>query len=77
MTLRIADCCVVVMRSEAGVTVAGQGCLRLPASVRRVFSLRAGEQVLIAADPRKDMMVVYPASTLDTALSQMRGAVAG
>jgi hypothetical protein len=78
VVLRIADGCVVVSRSDSGVTVAGQGCLRLPASVRRVFALGAGDQVLMAVDPRNDMVVLYPASMLDSALSpRLRDVVVG
>jgi hypothetical protein len=41
----------------------------LPAPVRKRSGLRAGEQVLVAADPNLDVLVVHPLSALDSMIT--------
>jgi bifunctional DNA-binding transcriptional regulator/antitoxin component of YhaV-PrlF toxin-antitoxin module len=55
--------------SGGGSCVTPQGYVRLPAQVRHRCDLRAGDRVLLAADPSQQMLRVYPPSTLDDLLA--------
>jgi bifunctional DNA-binding transcriptional regulator/antitoxin component of YhaV-PrlF toxin-antitoxin module len=48
--------------------VTGQGHLRLPAPLRHRCGLGAGDRVLLAADPDRSQLAVYPPAALDNAL---------
>jgi len=62
----IADS-VVVHRSPSGVFVMpAKPYVVLPASVRHRPGLCPGQQVLIAADPGHDVLVVHPLAALDS-----------
>jgi hypothetical protein len=43
--------------------------LQLPAAIRKRSGARAGEQVLIAADPNHDVLVVHPLAALDSMIT--------
>jgi hypothetical protein len=49
--------------------VTSQGHLRLPAPVRHRFGLTPGTRVLLAADPDRSRLTLYPPAALDRALS--------
>src|SRR5215207_3428423 len=53
---------VVVSHREGRNTVTGQGHRRLPASVRHRSRLKAGDRLLLAACPDRDLLVAYPTS---------------
>jgi hypothetical protein len=48
--------------------VTAQGYLRLPARIRQRCGLWPGDRVLLAADPSRLLLRVYPPSTLDKLL---------
>jgi anti-sigma factor RsiW len=48
--------------------VTASGYVRLPASVRHVWGLAAGDRVVLAADPDRQTLRVYPPATLDVLL---------
>lgn len=48
--------------------ITGQGNLRLPAALRHRFGLATGDRVLLAADPDRSRVVIYPPAALDNAL---------
>jgi hypothetical protein len=50
--------------------VTGQGHLRLPAPLRHRCGLVPGDRVLLAADPDRSRLTVYPPAALDHALAQ-------
>ena len=50
--------------------VTGQGHLRLPTPLRHRCGLAAGDRVLLAADPERSRLAIYPPAALDTLLSQ-------
>jgi len=50
--------------------VTGQGHLRLPAPLRHRCALAAGDRVLLAADPDRALLTIYPPAALDNALAQ-------
>ncbi|MGH3823882.1 MAG: AbrB/MazE/SpoVT family DNA-binding domain-containing protein [Pseudonocardiaceae bacterium] len=50
--------------------VTSQGHLRLPAAPRHRCGLQTGDRVLLAADPQRSRLAVYPPAALDTLLSQ-------
>lgn len=50
--------------------VTGQGYLRLPAPLRHRCGLAAGDRVLLAADPDRSRLAIYPPAALDHALAQ-------
>ena len=57
---------VVVHRDPGGVfRMPAKPYLVLPSAVRHRCGLRAGEQVLVAADPHHDVLVVHPLAALD------------
>jgi hypothetical protein len=62
---------VVVHRHPSGVFTmpTKPDVVVLPAPVRKRSGMRAGEQVLIAADPNHDVMVVHPLSALDSMIT--------
>jgi len=57
--------------------VTGQGYLRLPAPLRHRCGLAAGNRVLLAADPDRSRLAIYPPAALDSALAQPAGTVRG
>lgn len=50
--------------------VTAQGYLRIPASLRHRCGLASGDRVLLAADPDRSHLAVYPPAALDKALGQ-------
>lgn len=55
---------------DGGYQVTNQGHLRLPAPLRHRCGLQAGDRVLLAADPQRSRLAVYPPAVLDTLLPQ-------
>ncbi|MEN3305368.1 MAG: hypothetical protein V7603_1570 [Micromonosporaceae bacterium] len=69
---------VVVQADRRGVfRVSGQGYLRLPAAARHWCRLAPGDRVLLAADPGRGRLVVYPPAALDIMVNQFQAAVFG
>ena len=65
---------VVVRRAPGGVvTLRAKPYLVLPLAVRRRCGLRAGDQVLVAADPNHGVLVVYPPAALDSMIVALVG----
>jgi hypothetical protein len=61
---------VVVHRDPAGVFAMGpKPYLVLPAAVRHRSGVHPGERVLVAADPRHDVLVVHPVAALDSMIA--------
>ena len=52
-----------------GYQITNQGNLRLPASLRHRCGLVPGDRVLLAADPDRSRLAVYPPAALDHALA--------
>lgn len=59
---------VVVTRSAGPDAITRQGYLRLPARVRHVCRLDTGARLLVAASADRDLLVAYPASSVETSL---------
>ncbi len=57
--------------------VTNQGHLRLPAPLRHRCGLVAGDRVLLAADPDRSRLAIYPPAALDNALAQPAGTAGG
>jgi hypothetical protein len=57
--------------------VTGQGHLRLPAPLRHRCRLAAGDRVLLAANPVRSRLTVYPPAALDHALARCADPAAG
>jgi hypothetical protein len=53
--------------------VTNQGHLRIPAALRHRCGLSAGHRVLLAADPDRSRLSIYPPAALDHALDQPGG----
>ncbi|RKN50500.1 AbrB/MazE/SpoVT family DNA-binding domain-containing protein [Micromonospora endolithica] len=69
---------IVVRVSSQGVfTLTGQRHLHLPAAVRKWCGLKAGERVLLAADPTAGVLVVHPPAALDRMIVQAHAAALG
>jgi hypothetical protein len=62
---------------DGGYQVTNQGHLRLPAPLRHRCGLEAGDRVLLAADPDRSRLAIYPPAALDTLLSQQPTDTAG
>jgi hypothetical protein len=74
--LDIATRDLVTMRVHAdgvagGSGVTPQGHVRLPAPVRHLCGLRAGDRVLLAAEPSAGVLRVFPPATVDALLSAL------
>ncbi|MGH3409546.1 MAG: AbrB/MazE/SpoVT family DNA-binding domain-containing protein [Streptosporangiaceae bacterium] len=65
-----ADAGVMIARPDpAGmVTVPLRPCLVIPAALRRRCGLRAGDQVLLAAEPRQGTLAAYSFAVVDQAI---------
>lgn len=63
---------ILVIRSQdhGEFHVTGQGNLRVPAPLRHRCGLQTGDRVLLAADPRRGQLVVYPPAALDALIAQ-------
>ena len=70
---------LLVIRPDAhGVSsVTNQGHLRLPAAVRHCCGLIPGDRVLLAADPRCDVLIVHPPAVLDDLLAERHAELLG
>jgi hypothetical protein len=62
---------------EGAYQVTNQGHLRLPAPLRHRCGREAGDRVLLAADPDRSRLAIYPPAALDTFLPQQPTAMAG
>jgi hypothetical protein len=70
LDIRQARGLLVIRADTRGVfRVTAQGHLRLPATVRHGCGLVPGDRVLLAADPDRDLLVVYPPAALDDLLA--------
>ncbi len=54
---------------EGAYQVTGHGHVRIPAPLRHRHGLRAGDRVLLAADPERSQLVIYPPAILDALLT--------
>jgi hypothetical protein len=63
-----ADVVVVLARPNGQQTLGAQGHLRLPASIRRACHIDAGDRLLLAALPGRDLLLVHTMPTLDLML---------
>jgi hypothetical protein len=54
---------------QGAYRVTAQGHVRIPAPLRHRYGLRAGDRVLLAADPEWSQLVIYPPAILDALLS--------
>ena len=69
---------VVVHRGPGGVfRMPAKPYLVLPSAVRRRCGLHAGEQVLVAADPHYDVLVVHPLAALDAMVLAYHASLVG
>jgi hypothetical protein len=69
---------VLVIASRHGAfSLAGQGYLRLPATVRHWCGLVPGDRVLLAAEPGQGRLVVHPPAALDAMITQFHASVLG
>ncbi|MBE8524110.1 AbrB/MazE/SpoVT family DNA-binding domain-containing protein [Amycolatopsis sp. H6(2020)] len=70
---------LLVIRPDAsGVfSVTNQGHLRLPAAVRHCCGLVPGDRVLLAADSRRDVLIVHPPTVLDDLLAARHAELRG
>lgn len=70
LDIRIAhDLLVVSADDEASVRLSAGGQVRISARLRRWCGLHAGERVLLAADPRRQRLVIHLPAALDAVLS--------
>jgi hypothetical protein len=60
---------VIYPEADGIAQVTGQGHLRVPAPLRHRCGLHSGDRVLLAADPERHRLVVYPPAALDALLS--------
>ncbi|MFF1612052.1 hypothetical protein ACFVYA_30065 [Amycolatopsis sp. NPDC058278] len=54
-----------------------QGHLRLPAAARHCRGLIPGDRVLLAADPRQDVLIVHPPAVLGDVLDPRHAELLG
>ncbi|QKV73895.1 hypothetical protein [Amycolatopsis sp. Hca4] len=69
LVITVVESAVVVHRDPAGVfAVPAAPYLTLPAVVRRRAGVRAGDQLLVAADATCGVLVIHPLAALDSML---------
>jgi hypothetical protein len=62
---------IVIRATPDGLfTVPQRPCIIIPAHARRPHRIKPGDQVLIAAAPDYDLVLVYPLSALDEMISR-------
>ena len=54
---------------EGVYRITSHGHVRIPAPLRHRHGLRAGDRVLLAADPERSQLVIYPPAILDALLT--------
>jgi hypothetical protein len=57
---------------DGALVVKDHRCLWLPAAARHRLGLRPGDRVLLAAQPERQTLVVYPPAALDELLAHGR-----
>jgi hypothetical protein len=57
---------VVLIHRDGPQTITRQGHLRLPVSIRHACRLKAGDRLLLAANPKRSLLVAYPMAALDS-----------
>lgn len=62
---------------DGGYQITNQGNLRLPAPLRHRCGLAAGDRVLLAADPDRSRLAIYPPAALDHALAHCADTAGG
>ena len=60
---------------RAGTRIGTDGHLRLPAAVRQQCRISAGDPVLLAADPTRQLLALFPPLALDMLLPTAAGDV--
>jgi hypothetical protein len=63
--------------TDGMVAVKDHRYLWLPAKTRQLLSLRPGDRVLLAAEPERQTLVIYPPAALDQLLTHGRSVSAG
>lgn len=58
----------VLTAPDGAYQVTNQGHLRLPAPLRHKCGLQAGDRVLLATDPERSRLTIYPPAALDNFL---------
>jgi hypothetical protein len=70
LTIReVAGTLVVAPDPDGHLKITGQGHLRIPAALRHRCGLATGDRVLLAADPTRSHLAIYPPAALDGALA--------
>lgn len=70
VSLAAHDHLVEIHRNTTGlVTLASRAYLLLPAVARRRLAIRTGDRVLLAADPARDQLTIYPLAALHHAIT--------
>jgi hypothetical protein len=62
---------------DGALAVKDRRYLWLPAAARQRLGLRPGDRVLLAAEPKRQTLVVYPPAALDELLTHGRSASEG
>ena len=69
LTLTASPGVITARRDPRGmIIVPARACLAIPAVLRRRCGLRAGDRVLLAADPSQDILAAYSFAVVDQAL---------
>jgi hypothetical protein len=68
---------VVMPHGDGRYAITREGRLRLPASIRHLSHLQAGDRLLVAACADHDLLIAYPMAALDTMVLAYHAADAG
>jgi hypothetical protein len=78
LNLRIRANLILVQADQRGAYVlAPPGYVRLPAAIRHRCGLVPGARLLLAADPVRQVLVMYPPAALDAMVSAFQAGVVG
>jgi hypothetical protein len=73
----VRETVVIVARHDGHESITGQGHLRLPAPIRHVLRVHAGDRLLLVACPGQGLLVAYTMSALDAMVLAHHSAATG
>jgi bifunctional DNA-binding transcriptional regulator/antitoxin component of YhaV-PrlF toxin-antitoxin module len=78
LDIRVAGGLILLSTRGVGAhSLTGQGYVQLPVNVRRSCGLKAGDRVLLAAEPTDGLLTMHPPVALDAMLTWLHVQVLG
>jgi bifunctional DNA-binding transcriptional regulator/antitoxin component of YhaV-PrlF toxin-antitoxin module len=72
LCLQVTASVIIIVADPGGaLTVSGQGRVHLPAAARYASGIKAGDRVLLAAEPGDGLLRVHPLAALDAMITNL------